>query len=77
MIQIETALAAFANFMWGPPMVVLLVGGGFYFMLHSRMQHFRYIAHSMELLRGRYTEQSGDAAGDITHYRALATALAV
>ena len=57
-------------------MVVLLVGGGFYFMLHSRMQHFRYIAHSMELLRGRYTEQSGDAAGDITHYRALATALA-
>jgi AGCS family alanine or glycine:cation symporter len=29
----------------------------------------------MALLRGRYTEQSSDAAGDITHYRALATAL--
>ena len=75
MIQLETTLAAFADFMWGPPMVVLLVGGGFYFMLHSRMQHFRYIGHSMALLRGRYTEQSSGAAGDITHYRALATAL--
>ena len=75
MIQFETTLAAFADFMWGPPMVVLLVGGGLYFMLHSRMQHFRYIGHSMALLRGRYTEQSSGAAGDITHYRALATAL--
>jgi len=75
MIQLETTLAAFADFMWGPPMVILLVGGGLYFMLHSRMQHFRYIGHSMALLRGRYTEQSSGAAGDITHYRALATAL--
>jgi len=74
--QIETALAAFAGFMWGPPLVVLLVGGGFFFMVHSRMQHFRYFRHSFDLLRGKYSAESGDAAGDITHYRALATALA-
>ncbi len=62
--------------MWGPPLVVLLVGGGFFFMVHSRMQHFRYFGHSFDLLRGKYSTESSDTAGDISHYRALATALA-
>jgi len=62
--------------MWGPPLVVLLLGGGFFFMAHSRMQHFLYMGHSFDLLRGKYSDESSDAAGDITHYRALATALA-
>lgn len=76
MAEIEAALAAFANFMWGPPLVVLLVGGGFFFMVHSRLMHFRYIGHAYDLLRGRYNDQGDDTAGDITHFRALATALA-
>ena len=76
MIQIESVLAAFANFMWGPPLVVLLVGGGMFFMVHSRLMHFRYIGHSFDLLRGKYAQQSNDAEGDISHYAALATALA-
>ncbi|MCG8413269.1 MAG: alanine:cation symporter family protein [Pseudomonadales bacterium] len=75
MEQIEQALAAFANFMWGPQLVVLLVGGGLFFMVHSRLRHFRYLGHSFDLLRGKYTSQSSGAAGDITHYAALATAL--
>jgi AGCS family alanine or glycine:cation symporter len=76
MEQIEDALAAFAGFMWGPHLVVLLVGGGLFFMVHSRMQHFRYIRHSIDLLLGRYDKGSNDVAGDISHFRALATALA-
>ena len=68
-------MAAFSSFMWGPPLVVLLVGGGLFFMFHSRLRHFRYIGHSFDLLRGKYTKQSDNASGDITHYRALATAL--
>ncbi len=76
MATLESSLAAFANFMWGPPLVVLLVGGGLFFTFHSRLQQFRYIGHSIDLLRGKYNQQSGSAAGDITHFRALATALA-
>lgn len=76
MANIEQALAAFASFMWGPHLVVLLVGGGLFFMLHSRMQHFRYIGHSIGLLLGKYDSGNEDAAGDISHFRALATALA-
>lgn len=74
MESIEQALAAFADFMWGPQLVVLLVGGGLFFMIHSRLRQFRYMKHAVDLLLGRY--DSGDADGDITHFRALATALA-
>ena len=75
MAEIEQALAAFAGFMWGPQLVILLVGGGLFFMLHSRLRHVLYLGHSFDLLRGKYTGQSSSAAGDITHYAALATAL--
>jgi AGCS family alanine or glycine:cation symporter len=47
-----------------------------FFMVHSRLMHFRYIGHSFDLLRGKYAQQSNDAEGDISHYAALATALA-
>lgn len=76
MNQIEAVLAAFSSFMWGPPMVLLLVGGGLFFTLHSKLRHFRYLGHSFELLRGKYNEHGSDARGDISHYAALATALA-
>ena len=76
MQQIEDALAAFAAFMWGPPLVVLLVGGGLFFMVHSRLRQFRYIGHAIGLLLGRYDKGSEEAEGDISHFKALATALA-
>lgn len=76
MDQLEIALAAFAGFMWGTPLVILLVGGGVFFMAHSRLAHFRYFGHSIDLLLGKYNRDTGPAAGQITHYRALATALA-
>jgi len=74
MERIETILAVFADFMRGTPLVILLVGGGCYFMAHSRFMHFRYLGHAIDLLRGRYDDDTG--VGDISHYRALATALA-
>ncbi len=73
---IEAAVSAYASFMWGLPLVILLVGGGIFFMLHSRLRHLRYFSHSFDLLRGKYDEDSASAGGDITHYAALATALA-
>ena len=76
MEQLESVLAAFAGFMWGAPLVLLLVGGGLFFMAHSRMSHFRYLGHGIDLLRGRYNSDAETAAGEVSHYRALATALA-
>lgn len=75
MEQIEIALAAFAGFMWGPPLVVLLVGGGLFFMFHSRLLQYRYVKHSLDLLTGKYHDGSNTTGGDISHWGALATAL--
>lgn len=76
MTQIEAAIAAYVSFMWGLPLVILLVGGGFFFMLHSRLRHFRYFRHSVDLLRGKFYDDSDSIGGDISHFLALATALA-
>lgn len=74
MQSIGEALNAFAAFMWSTPLVVLLVGGGVFFVLHSRALPYRYLRHGVEILSGKYDAVSGDQ-GDISHYKALATAL--
>jgi AGCS family alanine or glycine:cation symporter len=76
MDRIEAAVSAYASFMWGLPLVILLVGGGLFFTLHSRLRHFLYFRHSFDLLRGKYNDDSASVGGDISHYLALATALA-
>jgi AGCS family alanine or glycine:cation symporter len=74
MDAINEALAAFSAFMWGTPMVVLLVGGGLFFVVHSRGLPYRYFRHGFELISGRFDDNSGNQ-GDISHFKALATAL--
>lgn len=74
MQSIGDALNAFASFMWSTPLVVLLVGGGVFFVLHSRAIPYRYFGHGFEILTGKFDSTSGND-GDISHYKALATAL--
>jgi AGCS family alanine or glycine:cation symporter len=74
MQAIGNALNAWAAFMWGTPLVVLLVGGGVFFVLHSRAVPYRYFRHGVAILSGKYDAQSG-SVGDISHFKALATAL--
>lgn len=68
------ALNGFARFMWSTPLVVLLVGGGLFFVLHSRALPYRHFRHGFEILTGKFDAASGDE-GDISHFKALATAL--
>lgn len=67
-------LNAFSRFMWGTPLVLLLVGGGLFFVLHSRGRPYRHFGHGLEIISGKYDVSSGDQ-GDISHFKALATAL--
>ena len=60
--------------MWGTPLVVLLVGGGLYFLIYSRFIPYRYFWHAIEVLRGKYDDPNDP--GDISHFEALASALA-
>ncbi len=60
--------------MWGTPLVVLLCGGGLYFMIYSRMTPYRYFGHAVNILRGKYDDPNDP--GDINHFEALSSALA-
>jgi AGCS family alanine or glycine:cation symporter len=71
--KIENFLNAWADAMWSTPLVVLLVGGGLFFMFFSRFQPYRYFGHAMELLRGKLSDP--DDPGHIPHAQALSTAL--
>ena len=72
-LQLESVLDGFAGFMWGPPLVVLLVGGGLFFVVHSALLPYRHFGHAIGVLGGRYDRP--DDPGDISHFRALTTAL--
>ncbi|MEX2354011.1 MAG: alanine/glycine:cation symporter family protein [Gammaproteobacteria bacterium] len=73
MQQLEDLFTAFATFMWGMPLVVLLVGGGSFLVIYSRFLPYRHFRHSINILLGKYDHPDDD--GQIPHYQALATAL--
>jgi len=74
MVTFENIIADFASFVWGLPLIILLVGGGFYLLLISRFLPFRYLVHAVQVLRGKYDDPNDP--GEISHFQALATALA-
>jgi len=69
----EALFTGFANFMWGLPLVILLVGGGLFFVLYSRGLPYRHFKHALQILTGRFDRD--DDTGDIPHAQALSTAL--
>ncbi|GAA5028986.1 sodium:alanine symporter [Marivirga lumbricoides] len=73
-MTLKELLTAFGNGMWGTPLLILLMGGGLFFMLYSRFLPFRYFKHAIQILRGKYDGEKSE--GDINHYQALSTALA-
>ena len=73
MSRIEAAFIAFGDLAWGPWLLILILGGGIYFLVLSRLMPFRYLSHSIALLSGKY-DDSG--TGEITHFQALSSALA-
>jgi AGCS family alanine or glycine:cation symporter len=66
-------LQALASFLWGLPLIFLLVGGGLYFAIISRFQPYRYFGHAIAILAGRYDKK--DDPGDLSHLQALTSAL--
>lgn len=74
MNTIEQAVADFSNWIWGFPLLILVMGGGLFFIIHSRFTPLLYFKHAIDVLRGKYHEE--DKEGEISHYEALSTAIA-
>ena len=70
----ERLVGQVGAFAWGPPMLIFLVGTGFWLTIALRGIQFRKLWHSLYLALVKRKEET-DEPGDITHFQALMTAL--
>jgi len=72
MNSIETLIATLSGWVWGPPMLTLLVGTGLYLTILLKGLQFRTLPLAFRLI---FHKDHGHE-GDISHFAALMTALA-
>ncbi len=70
---IEDFVANFSSWTeW--PLLVILVGGGLFFLIYSKFTPFFYFKHAIDVLRGKYDNEH--APGQLSHFQALSSAIA-
>ncbi|HVS65209.1 MAG TPA: alanine/glycine:cation symporter family protein [Thermoanaerobaculia bacterium] len=74
MDRLDRFLQVAVDIAWGLPLVFLLIGGGLFFTVISRLLPLTQGRHALQILLGRY--DNPDDPGQISHFQALSTALA-
>ena len=69
---LDKFISSASNFVWGIPMLVLLVGTGLYLTIRLKGMQFWALGHAIKLI----FHKEKDSKGDISHFQALMTALA-
>ncbi|MGB2832558.1 MAG: sodium:alanine symporter family protein [Methylotenera sp.] len=72
MQSLETIISTLSGWVWGPPMLTLLVGTGLYLTILLKGMQFRALPLAFKLI----FRKDHHHEGDITHFAALMTALA-
>ncbi|MGX8884012.1 alanine/glycine:cation symporter family protein [Methylovorus sp. SPW-M1] len=72
MQTVESVIATLSSWIWGPPMLILLVGTGLYLTVLLKGLQFRTLPLAFKLI---FKKEVGHD-GDISHFAALMTALA-
>ena len=72
--QIENITTSVADAAWGPWLLILLLGGGTFFLIRTRFTPFRFLPHAIALISGKH--DCSDDPGQVRHFAALSTALA-
>ena len=73
MTPLEVFSQRFVELVWGTPLVILLLGGGCFFLVLSRALPYRHLGHALGIMLGRY--ETPDQPGELSHKQALAAAL--
>ncbi len=71
--MIPQLIATIDGYIWGIPLMVLLVGTGLFLSIRFQLVQFRGFRHAVNVLRGHYDRK--DDPGEISHFQALSTAL--
>ncbi|RQW63608.1 alanine/glycine:cation symporter family protein [Vibrio viridaestus] len=73
MNQLQNLLNSIDSFVWGPPLLILLVGTGVYFTIRLGLLQFRYLPTALKLVFGKSGHSQSE--GDVSSFAALCTAL--
>ncbi|MCK6261728.1 sodium:alanine symporter family protein [Vibrio sp. ZSDE26] len=73
MNHIQSALQSINSFVWGPPLLILLVGTGIYFTFSLGLLQFRHLPTALKLVFTK--DKSSSSKGDVSSFAALCTAL--
>jgi len=69
----EQQLFAIKTFVWGAPLLTLLLGTGIYLTIILRGMQFRYLGYAIKQV---FAPAAKNSEGDISHFEALMTSLA-
>lgn len=70
----HNTLVTVDNFIWGPPLLILLVGTGIYFTFRLRIFQLRHLPTALKMVFSKEENQS-TGKGDVSSFAALCTAL--
>ncbi|MBU2898140.1 alanine/glycine:cation symporter family protein [Vibrio hepatarius] len=72
MDNLQSLLNTIDSFVWGPPLLILLVGTGIYFTCRLGLLQFRYLPTALTML---FSKNDSNKQGDVSSFAALCTAL--
>jgi alanine or glycine:cation symporter, AGCS family len=70
----DAFLDTLVGWLWGPAMLVLVLGLGAYFTIRSGFWQFRYFGHAVGYVWGNLTNKRGEGAGILTSFEAFCVA---
>ncbi len=76
MNTLSTILSTVDDFVWGPVMLILLVGTGIFLTIRTRFLGWRNLGYALRSGLGKEARTTGRGEGDISPFSALTTALA-
>ncbi|MFC2949570.1 alanine/glycine:cation symporter family protein [Virgibacillus sediminis] len=71
----QEVIDAISGFVWGPPMLILIVGTGIFLTIRLGFMQFKTLPYAIKL-SFRPEKKDNNNKGDISHYQALTTAMA-
>ena len=72
--MVNDFIAQVSNFVWGPPMLILIVGTGIFLSFRLGFLQFFQLPYALKLAFSKNQDDSSE--GDVSHFAALMTALA-
>jgi AGCS family alanine or glycine:cation symporter len=69
----HSAVRFVGGIVWGPPLLILLIGTGVFLTIYLRFVQVRQFKHSVQVISGKFDDP--DEKGDLSHFQALSAAL--